>query len=397
MTSSDTLTILAENISAPTLTFVRSHIEWAASIAPLTIGTEQRDEVALPQGVALRKLGRGRRPLASIGMRLGSTSRYWGPDRALRTTLAEPAISNSRILHIHFGTDATRYLANLEPAKHRRVFVTFHGYDVDPAGHDLRYVEAANSVMKDHNAHALFVTDALRERAVEFGLRPPISSTHYLGLDVKRIVERTGPVHSPFRFLSIGALRPKKGHADTIRALHALATSSTNSVELTIVGDGPLLPELEELISDLGLDRHVELVGWQTPAQVAELLANSDGLVMASRGDTGDGREGLPIALLEGLAANLIVIGTRHSGIPEALEHAPDAIIVDEGDVSQLHEAMGNALSRRPSTKNRSYVEERFGSVARQGHLFELYSSVSPAMFTSPTRRPTNHLGERNG
>src|SRR4029079_10891945 len=76
-------------------------------------------------------------------------------------------------------------------------------------------------------------------------------------------------------------------------------------------GDGPLGPVLREKVRAAGLDAHVSFEG--TVSQPEHLLARADLFVLSSLS------EGLPVVILEAMAAGLPVISTRVGGVPEVL------------------------------------------------------------------------------
>ena len=124
---------------------------------------------------------------------------------------------------------------------------------------------------------------------------------------------------------SVGRLHPQKGHDVLIEAWRRLGPTAP---PLRIAGAGPLEAELRERARGLP----VELLGPRD--DVASLLATSSGFVLASRD------EGLPLAVLEAMAAGLPIVTTAVGGIPEALASGRDAILVPPGDPGALAEAV---------------------------------------------------------
>ncbi|HEX8964766.1 MAG TPA: glycosyltransferase family 4 protein [Rhodocyclaceae bacterium] len=125
----------------------------------------------------------------------------------------------------------------------------------------------------------------------------------------------------PLRLVSIGRLAPEKGLAE---ALEGLAMARRRGVEATlaIAGSGPLEAELRRQAARLGLGDAVRFVGPVFDAAKAALLQSADALVLPSH------FEGLPYALLEGMAAGLPVITTRVGAIPDVVEHGVHGFFV---------------------------------------------------------------------
>lgn len=107
----------------------------------------------------------------------------------------------------------------------------------------------------------------------------------------------------PFRLLFVGRLAPQK---NVPRLLEAL-TRVRSAVDVVVVGDGPDQGELERLARDHGLT-DVRFVGRQSREQVVEWLSWADALVSSSD------LEGMPLAVLEAMAAGLPVLATDVPG-----------------------------------------------------------------------------------
>jgi glycosyltransferase involved in cell wall biosynthesis len=137
--------------------------------------------------------------------------------------------------------------------------------------------------------------------------------------------------------LSVGRLHPVKGHDVLLEAFARIATHVPAS-RLVIVGDGGAEAELKALARTLGIDARVEFVTAEPPHAVRERLVRARCFVLPSRS------EGLPLALLEAMAAGTPAIATRVGGIPEVVdEHS--AWLVKAGDPPALAAALFSLLS----------------------------------------------------
>jgi glycosyltransferase involved in cell wall biosynthesis len=107
------------------------------------------------------------------------------------------------------------------------------------------------------------------------------------------------------RLVFISRLIPTKGLIDTIRAASVLRDRGMRFV-LICVGDGPERPKAEEEVRLLGLEQHVRFLGYLREAEAAGFYQHCDLLVFPTFHD-----EGLPIVLLNALAAGLPIVTTR--------------------------------------------------------------------------------------
>ena len=129
--------------------------------------------------------------------------------------------------------------------------------------------------------------------------------------------------------LSVGSLVEKKGHGDLCRAV-----GRVRGWVLEIVGEGPLRPQLERLIADLGLGDRVRLLGLRSEDDVRDRLRSAAAFSLACRPANNGDRDGIPVALMEAMALGVPVITTRVGGIPELVAGA--GVLVEPGDIAGL-------------------------------------------------------------
>lgn len=134
---------------------------------------------------------------------------------------------------------------------------------------------------------------------------------------------------------SVGNLTPKKDHAGLLMSLESLRRRVPDVV-LLLIGQGPLEGELRSIAADKGLSEHVRFLG--SRADVPELLPAFDVFVLGSR------FEGLPIALLEAMAAEVVCVATSVGGIPEAIESGRNGYLVPPGQPDALADAVAEVL-----------------------------------------------------
>jgi glycosyltransferase involved in cell wall biosynthesis len=168
--------------------------------------------------------------------------------------------------------------------------------------------------------------------------------------------------------VAVGRLKPPK---DALTLVRALVRLPRGSYEARIVGDGPDRPRVEEEIRSLGLTEHVRLAGDRrdVPAQ----LAAADVFVLSSAS------EGMPVSVLEAMAAGLPVVASRVGGVPELVAEGESGLLVDPGEPDELAAALlrlvqDPELRRRLGAAGRARAEQRFDVDAfRRAHV-ELYS-----------------------
>jgi glycosyltransferase involved in cell wall biosynthesis len=165
--------------------------------------------------------------------------------------------------------------------------------------------------------------------------------------------------------LSVTRLKAPKDGVTLARALRQLEPGSYRAA---IVGDGPDRDAVAAELGDAG-----ELLGARD--DVAEQLARADVFVLSSRS------EGLPMAILEAMAAGLPVVATDVGGIPELVADGETGLLVPPGDADALAAALQRLvadaeLRRRLGDAARARVEERFSLAATRRAHVELYDRL---------------------
>ena len=146
------------------------------------------------------------------------------------------------------------------------------------------------------------------------------------------------------RLLFVGRLCEEKGVPFLVEAAARLRELG-QSFELNIIGDGPLRPKIEALISKYQLQGIVNLLGFQSSQRIADELNRARALILPSFA------EGLPVVIMEALAVGRPVITTRIAGIPELVDEQC-GWLVPPGDIDSLSTAIQDCFqssSRRLS------------------------------------------------
>ena len=146
------------------------------------------------------------------------------------------------------------------------------------------------------------------------------------------------------RVLFVGRLAAPKGLAILLESI-AKVREEHPDVQLTIAGDGPDRRQLESMARRLGIESHVRFLGYQSQSQVRELLGQSDVFAMASFA------EGVPVVLMEAMAAEVPVVATRIAGIPELVDDGQCGFLVAPGDGQALADRIGKLLDN-PEMRN---------------------------------------------
>jgi len=168
----------------------------------------------------------------------------------------------------------------------------------------------------------------------------------------------------------VGALAPHKGQEVLLRAFAALP-EATRGGTLVLAGDGPMKARLESQAAELGIASRTLFLG-ERP-DIRTLLPALDLLVAPSIG-----REGLGIAVLEGMDAGLPIVASRVGGLPEAVDEGRTGLLVPEGDSDALAAAIGALLldpgrARDLGSAGQRRVETEFRAAGMIRHVESIY------------------------
>lgn len=153
---------------------------------------------------------------------------------------------------------------------------------------------------------------------------------------------------SAFVYGTVARFGPYKGHSFLIKAFERVR-EQVPSAHLILAGDGPLKEEIQEQAARAGLDDSVHFLGRRN--DVPRLLRAMDAFVLPSVGS-----EGMPLVILEAMAAGVPCIASSLSGIPEIINDDDVGFLVPPGDDNALAEAM-TALANSPEQKRNTLIE----------------------------------------
>lgn len=159
-----------------------------------------------------------------------------------------------------------------------------------------------------------------------------------------RFRPRTPPVTGTVHALCVASLEEYKGHRFLLEAL-AGGPPALRRVELDLVGDGHLREDLRRHVVRLRLTERVRFHGLLAEPEVSRRLGAADLFVLPSVVIARTGfMEGVPVALMEAMAAGVPVIATRLSGVPELVRDGETGLLAEHSDVSSLRDTLLHAL-----------------------------------------------------
>lgn len=277
-------------------------------------------------------------------------------------------------VHAHFGTNSTTVPMLAAEMGGAGYSFTAHGPEEFDAPRALSLGEKV-----DRARFAIAISTFGRGQLMRWSRPESWRHIHvvHCGIEPWRFPEPAPLPEGGPRLVAIGRLSEQKGLGLLIDAI-ADAAKDVPHLSVTLVGDGELRPQIESRIADLGLQDRITLAGWLDEARVHAALASAQALILPSVA------EGLPMVIMEAMAAGRPVIATAIAGIPELV--TPDVgWLVPSGDPAALADAI-----RRMAAVPRDALET-MGRTARvrvmQRHNIDTEAETLTELFASRGQR----------
>lgn len=176
--------------------------------------------------------------------------------------------------------------------------------------------------------------------------------------------------------VSIGNLISEKGFDVLIKAIKLISKKS-NKVSAVIVGNGPLMANLQDLIHSLGISKRVFLLGYRK--DVPNILADADIFVSSSRFSAFD------LSILEAMSMGLPIIATNVGGNPEAVKDA--AILIAPEDYTAISKSIlkissDKELGRSLSLKAKKLYLDKYTIESMTSNYIKIYKMMNDNSLT---------------
>lgn len=293
-----------------------------------------------------------------IALNLNSKNDLLSASRKYRKLIKEfrPDIVHAHMVHANIFTRINRVGAQVP-----KLICTAHSSNEGGKARMLAY-RLTNRLSDINTNVSQEATDSLISKGA-FNKTDVI--TVYNGIDLSKFEKI--PSNDTFdqdviNLISVGRFNDEKDYPNLINAFAQLKKAIETKAKLTIVGDGELRTQIEALITQLGLDKDITLLGRRS--DIPELLSQADTFVLASK------LEGLPTVVIEAMACECYVVATDCGGSAE--------IVGDTGKLVPIQDsqALANALQEVINLSNEDRVSNNKKARARVEQLFSLQTSV---------------------
>jgi glycosyltransferase involved in cell wall biosynthesis len=252
-------------------------------------------------------------------------------------------------VHAHFGTNAAAVAMLSHVLGGPSYSFTVHGPEEFDAPHSLSL-----GGKLDHAAFAVGVSAFGRSQLCRWANFSTWDRLHVVHCGIESAAyEAFAPVpDGPLRLVAIGRFVEQKGQMVLVRALRRLKDTHPD-MQLALLGDGEMRNDLEQAVAQAGLVDMVRFTGWLDQDGVRAEIDAAHALVMPSFA------EGLPMVIMEAMAAARPVIATYIAGTPELVLDGQTGWLVPAGD----NQALANAIEMLAETPTEDL--NRMGETAR--------------------------------
>ncbi|APY07550.1 hypothetical protein BWZ20_04225 [Winogradskyella sp. J14-2] len=284
--------------------------------------------------------------------------------------------------HIHFG-HASFDIIKLKSLGviQSKVIITFHGIDA----HWLDDVEY-NAKKKQYSEvfkYADLITvnsNYLNEKLKKLGCPKNKVIIIPMGVDVnyfKANINYSQHEEGTITLLSIGRLIELKGHEYAIMSISELVKQGYK-VKYNIVGNGKLYDKLDNLITRLGIEDSIKLLGHRDQIEIKNLLEKTDIFLMPSTVDITGRAEAQGQVTAEAQSMGVPVVAFNSGGIKDTIIESKTGFLVEDKDIASFSKAIkiliDNEGLRKEMGKNaEEFVRQRFNLKTNMDLIFNNY------------------------
>jgi L-malate glycosyltransferase len=289
-----------------------------------------------------------------------SVFKYPPYDLALASKMAEVAKREKLdLLHVHYAIPhaISAYLAKKMVDDQLKIVTTLHGTDITVLGYDQSLSELIRFGIESSDI-VTAVSDSLANQTYEL-IQPKkeietvynfIDDRIYYKKDTSHLKKQYGIHEDEKVVIHVSNFRKVKRVQDVVYSFQSIQKAI--NAKLLLVGDGPEMTFISNLVSQLGLTDKVLFLGKQE--NLEELYSLSDLMLLLSE------KESFGLVLLEAMACGVPCIGTNTGGIPEVIYEGETGYICEVGDnksiANRAIELLSNDVLHQKMSENAKFA-----------------------------------------
>ncbi|WP_162626199.1 glycosyltransferase [Aeromonas salmonicida] len=256
-----------------------------------------------------------------------------------------------KLIHAHFAVDGLRVYP-LAKQMNVPLIITLHGYDINInkewwhngcGGRSMAsYPEKLVAISRADNVHFLAVSEAIKARAIDYGLPEEKITVSYIGVDCEQFKPLNIPMSERKQVLFVGRLVEKKGCQYILSAFRKIQDKFEH-IELVVVGNGPQ----ELMLKNFAIENNIRVrfLGAVGREEIKQELSKTRVFCLPSiTAENGDA-EGLPIVVLEAQSCGVPVITSARGGATEGIIDSVTGYAHQEKDIDEISSMLDRLLS----------------------------------------------------
>ncbi len=259
-----------------------------------------------------------------------------------------------------------------------KVGVFFHGFDL--SNYLCNKKENIYDLVFKTASIILPISNYWKKKLIEMGCPENKIHVHHMGINPDKFTYKKRIYNNKLNLITVARFVEKKGIRYALKALKGLKIDGYCNFKYIIVGDGPLRKKHEAYVHENGLIKKITFTGWASKEKVLALLEKQDILLAPSCQAKDGDMEGIPVSIMEAMAKGLIVISTKHSGIPELVTDQESGILLEERNSKQITRALKSLIENKSlwedlSLNARKKIIESFNIKKLNLRLIELLNN----------------------
>jgi glycosyltransferase involved in cell wall biosynthesis len=285
-------------------------------------------------------------------------------------------------IHSHFGHAGIAALPIKKRTK-KSIITSFYGFDL---GSDLKGLSVGYKALANTGDLFIALSEDMKSDLIKAGFPDSRIIVHHLGVDVTHFAPNTDFPRSgeSVTLLVVATFHERKGIHHAVKGYKTVMNENPGlNIKLRIVGDGPYK---SHIIDAIGGDERITMVNnfiAKNPRQmILREMQNCDMFMLTSKTMPDGDKEGTPVVLMEAQACGKPCISTYHAGIPEIVLHNRTGLLVKEGDIEGIAQAIFTLSTDTEMRRNfgqnaRSHILEYFNHDIQMNKLAKVYDDVS--------------------
>ena len=261
----------------------------------------------------------------------------------------------------------TDYVGELDFKKGKRIGLKYRTLFID------HYLLSDHRISKRITKLFLCPSNYLADVAKKVGLTPTIHLPYFQDADRAEVIHENKSDNEYFLF--VGRLETIKGADQLLRAF-SLLKKQYEKARLIIAGDGTQSLELKLLSKKLGIDAHVDFLGWVDNSKLSVYYENARGIIIPSIYP-----EVSPLVAFEAMRYNKPVIAYSVGGLPEIVQQRETGLLVERGYIQGLSDACQQiytnpTYAQQLGDAGRKYLEKHYTKKEHVDRLIAIYESL---------------------